>query len=361
LPQIGSAITTPTALQVNLAVGATDYEVVVQERERVLQKRDADPLKAIASMATLLGGKIVLVQAVRLILSVCLLVSSGAAFYSLITYTSLNVPVSLAIVVAANVALAAILLLIVVLQRPKSGGGFGGLTDLLGGSKSKQTAEQLVSMLPPAFEPYVFEAVNTIRNLQAEGEGQQPARNGNGLLSRRVHRSVSTVREGLPLVTSTSGVPNQGSAAHAVNVARAATGLQSAQSQPKLLGKVAETGQVLLNRLPPKHRNSQAAHLAASVLTELKELSQQQQNRQSQQQPVRSHASPLQQPWQQREGSGSRDGTGSGSGGRGGSMAGPNAQSRSAPSESHRPQNRMYVHGGDMHSGELPEEFRVRR
>jgi hypothetical protein len=106
-------------LQVNLAAGATDFEVVAHDRERALQKRDADPLKASARVATLLGGKIVLVQAVCFILSVCLIVSRGGAICSLITYTSLHIPVSLTIVVAADVVLAAILLLIVVLQRPQ--------------------------------------------------------------------------------------------------------------------------------------------------------------------------------------------------------------------------------------------------
>jgi hypothetical protein len=336
-------------VQVSLAAVATDHEVVVQERERALQKRDADPLKAIANMATLLGGKIVLVQAVRLILTVCLLVSSGAAFYSLITYTSLNVPVSLAIVVAANVTLAVILLLIVVLQRPKSAGGFGGLAELLGGSsKNKQTAEQLAAMLPPAFEPYFSEAVKTIRNLQVGSEGGDKGDSNGRRFSRLGNRSGTTVGEGLPLVESTSGLPGRGTAIHAVDVARATANSHAANAQPRLLGKVAETGKVLIDKLPQKHRRSQVMQLAASVLTELKEFSQQQD--QQQHQPHHPHQ---QQQQKGGKGRGSREGSRADARPRAASGLEPVAGSRSTRALSHHPSTRMYVRGGDMHSGEL--------
>jgi hypothetical protein len=59
-----------------------------------------------------------LLQGIRLILSVCLLVSSVAAFYALQDYAKLNVAVSLAIVIGINVCLAGCLLLLVVLKAP---------------------------------------------------------------------------------------------------------------------------------------------------------------------------------------------------------------------------------------------------
>ena len=57
-------------------------------------------------------------QGVRLILSVCLLVSSVAAFYSLLIYAELNVAVCLLIVVGMNVVLAGILLLFIIMKGP---------------------------------------------------------------------------------------------------------------------------------------------------------------------------------------------------------------------------------------------------
>jgi hypothetical protein len=50
-------------VQADLAAAATDNELVAEERRRLSAKRDADPVKALTSMAALLGGKIVLVQA----------------------------------------------------------------------------------------------------------------------------------------------------------------------------------------------------------------------------------------------------------------------------------------------------------
>ena len=57
-------------------------------------------------------------QGVRLILSVCLLVSSVAAFYSLLIYAKLNVALSLVIVVGMNVTLAGILLIFIIMKGP---------------------------------------------------------------------------------------------------------------------------------------------------------------------------------------------------------------------------------------------------
>lgn len=58
------------------------------------------------------------VQGVRLILSVCLLVSSVAGFFALLQYAKLNVALSLTIVVGVNVCLAGVLLLIIILKAP---------------------------------------------------------------------------------------------------------------------------------------------------------------------------------------------------------------------------------------------------
>lgn len=57
-------------------------------------------------------------QGVRLILSVCLLVSSVAGFFALLQYAKLNVALSLTIVVGVNVCLAGVLLLIIILKGP---------------------------------------------------------------------------------------------------------------------------------------------------------------------------------------------------------------------------------------------------
>lgn len=58
------------------------------------------------------------VQGVRLILSVCLLVSSVAGFFALLQYAKINVALSLTIVVGVNVCLAGVLLLIIILKAP---------------------------------------------------------------------------------------------------------------------------------------------------------------------------------------------------------------------------------------------------
>ena len=132
-------------MQADLAAAATDNELVVEEKRRLATKSGVDPVKTVGTMFAVLGGKLVLLQGVRFILSICLLVTSAAVFYTLITYTSLNVALSLAVVVAANVLLATALLLIVILQKP---GNQGGLADLFRrGSRSEQVRVHSAPML----------------------------------------------------------------------------------------------------------------------------------------------------------------------------------------------------------------------
>jgi hypothetical protein len=258
-------------VQVDLAAAATDNELIVEERRRADARREADPVKAITSMATVLGGKIVLVQGIRLILSVCLLVSSVAAFYTLITYTKLNVPMSLAIVVAANVALASVLLTVVVLQKSPNR---TGLAELLGGgSRKNRAAEQLASVLPTAFEPVIHEAVTTMRKLR-DGTGHGPRISTEGSTAGRDrgaqkhrHLALPTV-QGEVVAARRGGMPLGGAARRSFP--------DPGNERPRMLSKVVDTGEALIGRLPVKHRESQMAKLAQGVLSELREFAAQQ-------------------------------------------------------------------------------------
>ena len=113
-------------VQANMAAAVTDRELQAEQRRLQQSKQDLNPIKTLTSIAAVAGGQFILVSGIRLILTICLLVASATLFYALLEYADFTIPVCLAIVVGANLAVALVLAIIVVTSR-KSSNGLGDL------------------------------------------------------------------------------------------------------------------------------------------------------------------------------------------------------------------------------------------
>ena len=163
-----------------------------------------------------------------------------------------------------------------------------------------QAANQLASMLPPAFQPMVHEAAATMRKFGADGEGTQAEASATAVdRARRAQsqdRNKRSTRGGggkagargkhglaLPAVAENAlqlGSGSGRSGAHASRAlqqgaaAAAAAGGDAGggggggggggdANDGNLLSKVADGGESLLQRLPEKHRESQVRTVMA--------------------------------------------------------------------------------------------------
>eukprot|EP00892_Ulva_mutabilis_P009019 jgi/Ulvmu1/648/UM010_0018.1 len=282
-------------LQVDLAAAATDNELRVQAERHEAAKAEVDPIKAVTSMAAVLGGKFFLLQGVRLILSVCLLVSSVAGFFALLQYTPLNVALSLTIVVGVNVCLAGVLLLIIIMKGPNQ----NGLGDLLRPSGNAGASSSLQAVLP-TFHPVIKDAFQSIMKpsqdgggaaSQGGGGGQGEATGGSARTARggrtaasggpkRVPKRASITPRGMPLPTIDPHALQRAvspaeppPASTRTSLARGSVAATGERQGGGVLSRVVDTGTAIMNRLPPKHRESQVGRIARGLLMELKDHS----------------------------------------------------------------------------------------